>query len=255
MEELLFELTPAEWWVWNYLVLLARRQGSYHIILPRPGEDPRAEKTFCRKHLKNLLKSLKGKRRLTHLIIPRSKNKRIEVLIPASKIGELGFPNVEKGYLEFPKEEGLRNRGSPKATLGKFQTPIKEVITASLPSGGANQLSLREVIEKVLELSQEDLGKTLKGLGWERLEEVKSWLSLLVTVRPKGKNLSQAARVFAMVRFMQSSKTIERPQAWIDSVARAAEKELWKEGESGKSGRSQSHGGSGVTSASMWGRL
>ena len=72
-EELLFGLTPQEGWVWNYLLFLAERQGSAHIILPRPGEDLRAESVFGRKHLKTILKALRSKRHLTNLIFPSFK--------------------------------------------------------------------------------------------------------------------------------------------------------------------------------------
>ena len=95
-KELIFELTPAEFWAWNYLIYLARAQGNYHIILPRPGEDVQAEKVFSRKHQKRLLKALKAKLGFSYLLFPRSKTKHIEVVLPASRIGDLGVPNRER---------------------------------------------------------------------------------------------------------------------------------------------------------------
>lgn len=229
MEELLFGLTPSEWWVWNYLIHLAKKQGGLNVTLPRPGEDPRAEKVFCRKHLKNLLKSLKSKRHLTGLIIPRSKSKKIEVFLPASRVGELEFPNKEKGCLEFPNKEGKGNRGFPITTLGKYPTPISEVITATLGDIDPGKLKLKEVIEKILELKQGELKKVITGTPLRELQEVERALEGLVRYKPKGKKLGIGARVFAMVRFLQSGGVIEKPQAWIDNVARAVEVEIWRD--------------------------
>src|SRR4030043_735221 len=132
MEELLFGLTPSEFWAWNYLLYLAKKQGDLHVFLPRPGEDPRAEKVFSRKHLKRILKSLKAKFRLTRLIIHRSKSRQIEVFLPASKIGDLGVLNNEQGYMGVPKKEGLETPRSPITTLGTFSTPINEEIATTL---------------------------------------------------------------------------------------------------------------------------
>jgi hypothetical protein len=250
MEELLFGLTPAEFWVWNYLIYLARSQGGLNITLPRPGEDPKAEKVFCRKHLKNLLKSLKGKRRLTHLIIPRSKAKRIEIFLPASKVGELEFRNREKGYLEFPNKEALGNRGSPKEGLGNCGSPNLAVIQATLGNLGPSQAKLKEKLEKLLkELKQGDLKKMILSLSNREIFEVTGALRQLLRVHPKGKKLSEQAKIYAMVRLLQAGDGIEKPQAWVDNVARAAEKEMrglaWKGVLSGSGGKLPSPKGSG----------
>ncbi len=227
MEELLFGLTPAEWWVWNYLIYLARKQGGLNVTLPRPGEDPRAEKVFCRKHLKNIIKSLKSKRHLTNIIIPRSKSKRIEVFLPASKVGELEFPNREKGYLEFPNKEGMGNSSSPITTLGKNTTPISAVIQDTLPHYTAPQAKLKERLEKLLKLSKQgDLKGEIKAMNMMEQTEVFRIMRQICRFEPRGKKLSKAARLYAMVRFAQSGEAIEKAQAWIDKVAREAEREM-----------------------------
>ena len=51
---------------------LARRQGSRHVILPGPGDDPKAEGIYSRKHLKRLIRSIKRKFPI-QLIIPKGK--------------------------------------------------------------------------------------------------------------------------------------------------------------------------------------
>jgi hypothetical protein len=241
MEELLFGLTPSEFWVWNYLVYLVEVQRSCHIILPRPGEDLRAEKVFCRKHLKRILKSLRAKFHLTNLLIHRSKSKQIEVLVPASKIGDMGVPNVKEGCNGVSKNRGWGMPGSPIANLGTTMSPISEVITGLLPDLGPGKLKLKEVIEKIIELKQRDLKMAITSLGPRTVYELGRALEGLVRVKPKGKKLSIGARVFAMVRFLQSGADIEKPQAWIDNVARAVERELWSE--KGKREPGKSYGG------------
>src|SRR4030042_2164748 len=204
MEELLFGCTPAEWWAWCYLLFLAEKQGSAPIILPRPGEDPRAEAIFGRKHLKNILKSLRSKRHLTNLIFPRSKNKRIELRLPASKIGELQFLNVEKGLLEFPKKEGRGNHSSPITPLGNHSSAIEEVISATLPESTPSQAKLKESLKALIKQKQGDLIEAILKMKGTEVYQMRVGLRCMCRYEAKG-SYSEQARLFAAVRFIQET--------------------------------------------------
>jgi hypothetical protein len=244
MEDLLFGLTPAEFWVWNYLIYLARRQGSNHVILPRPGEDIKAEKVFGRKHIKNLIKRLKSKRHLTHIIFPRSKLNRIEVFLPVSVIGELQFPNKGKGLMEFPKSRERGNCNSPMTTLENKSSPISSEDQRTLPGSALGQLELNEKIKMLLKQKQGQLKKELQAMGPRDLVEVERVLKRVCRYEPKGKKLSLQAKVYAVVRFLQEGEAITKPQAWIDTVARQGQRDFeearsWSGDSSGSVGRSQ----------------
>jgi hypothetical protein len=236
MEDLLFGLTPAEWWVWSYLVLLAQEQGSAHIILPRPGEDQRAERVFSRKHLKRLLQSLRSKRALTNLIIPPSKNRQIEILIPASKIGDAHVLNGKKGDLGVPNIAARGTCMSPKSTLGTSMSPNNNIISIALPDCGPHQAKLKEKLEKLLKLKQQEIKGALDALKEREIFQARIAMRSLCRYEPKGNEISEKAKLYAVIRFIQSEE-IEKPQAWIDQVARAREREIWKEGLSGSDGK------------------
>ena len=221
-KELLFGLSPAEWWAWCYLVFLAHQQGSTQVILPRPGEDPEAEKVFGRKHLKNLLKSLKSKRHLTHIIIPKSKSQQITIFLPASKIGELQFPNMEKGCPQFPNNKGLGKPGSPKATLGNCGSPTLRIINDTWPDPTPLQAKLKEKLELLISLKQGDLKGEIQRMTREAIRQLMILMQAVKAKEPRNKGLDQAVRLYAMIRYLQEEQLIERPQAWMDTVAREA---------------------------------
>lgn len=231
MEKLLFGLTPSEFWALNYLVFLAQKQGSLQVILPAPGESPELEKVFSRRHLRRLLKSLRKNFILTKVIFPCRRGRSLMVFLPERLLGDMGvlkWPStVERKDTQVPKQGSMGAPMSPNSGLRTCMSPVSEVITALLPDLGPGKLKLKEVIEKILELKQGDLKVELKGLGPRTLFEMERALGQVVKVRPRGEKLSIGARVFAMVRFLQSGGVIEKPQAWIDNVARAAERELW----------------------------
>ena len=243
MKELLFGLTSAEWWTWCYLVFLAEKQGSPHIILPRPGEDLEAEAHYTRKHLKNNLKALRSKRHLTNLIFPRSKNQQIEVLLPASKIGELQFPNVKKGLLEFPNNEARGNHSSPIKGLGNCGSPIEEAISTTLPEGTPSQAKLKDSLKKFIKQKQGVLIGEIMRLRESEVSQLRQGLRSLCGIEAKGRSLSNHARLFATIRFLQEASSIEKPQAWITTVARRGQEameRLWNDVSSGNVGKSPS---------------
>lgn len=218
-EELLFGLTPAELWAWNYLLFLAEKQGSAHVILPRPGEDLKAEKIFCRKHLKNILKSLKAKRHLTNLIFPRSKARQIEVLLPASKIGELQFLKEEKRYLEFPNNKARGSHSSPIASLGNSSSPIIEVISGTLPENNPLQAKLKDSLKSLLKQKQQGelrvmIGALTEGEAYQHRVAIGS----LCPHEPQGR-YGWKLKLFVIIRYLQDGSAIEKPQRWMNRVA------------------------------------
>lgn len=247
MEELLFGLTPAEFWVWNYLILLARRQRSNHVILPKPGEDREVEKVFSRKHVKRLLRSLKAKRQITHIIFPRSKSKQIELFIPTSKIGDLYVPNKEKGCMDVPNKEERGATASPITGLETSRSRITSTGSTTYPESAPHKLELKKEIKRLIKLKQRELKKELWEMGTLRLVDLGKALGTICRHEPKGKKLSIQAKIYAVVRFLQEVETISKKQAWIDTVARQFEREMeaarWSAGSSGKSGKSPSLGG------------
>jgi hypothetical protein len=248
MEKLLFGLTPAEWWALSYLVFLARQQGSTHVILPRPGEDLKAEAVFTRKHLRHLIKALRKKFHLTRVIFPRSKAARVEVFLPASLIENLGVPNAQQGCLGVPKKGGLGTARFPMSGLGTSSSPNESGSTAFLPNLVIPKLKLKETLEELLKLKQKELTRallTLPPLITRKLEDLLEGVSKF---QPKSRKLSPQARVFAVVRFLQEGEAILKPQAWIDQVARAAEEQIWRGHSSGASGESPFRRESGAAS-------
>ncbi len=248
MENLLFGLTPGEWWVWSYLVHLAHKQGSTAITLPRPGEDAGLEARFSRRHLRNLLNGLKAKRTLTKLLIPRSKSNQIQVILPASLVGDpenagLGkssSPMPTEAELHFPNNGSLGKSSSPMSTLGKSSSPMLGPGEAGQPgeSGGLGkcsspmrprQLSLKALVIK----KAKALGLEITKLTAVEVAVLRGQAKKAPGYRePRGRKLLEQAKLYAEVRFLQESteKTINRPQAWIDTVAREYQAELAGEG-------------------------
>lgn len=229
MEELLFGLTPSEYWVYNYLQLLALRQGGTPVIIPRPGEDQKIRQIFSRKHFKRLLKSLKEKKCLTKLIIPRNKSNRIEVYLSIGaslNFGDTHVPNKKKGYTHVPKVTALRTSMSPISALGTPMSPNEPAtmgICPDLPQSPSLSSSSLKILVK---LKQGDLKREIKNLREEDVQKLIFMGQRESKYTPKGKKLSPRARLFALVRFIQECETIERPQAWIDTVARAAQTDM-----------------------------
>ncbi len=218
MEEQLFGLTPAEWWAWCYLILLAARQGSCAIKFPRPGDDPQAEATFTRKHLKRLLKSLKGHRLITLLEFPRSKNKQIEVLLAASKIGDMGVPNNKIGDLQVLNNNGLGTSSSPIKALGTNKTPINVDILNTLPEDGPLQAKLKTSLKAFLSLKASDLRIAIACLTDGQSYRLRLSLVPLCNLEPQGRGYSERLKLFVVLRFLQESG-IQRPQHWMNRVA------------------------------------
>jgi hypothetical protein len=242
MEELLFGLTPAEFWLWNYLVLQARRQRSTHVILPRPGEDKQLDKVYSRKHVKRLLQALKVKRTLTHIIIPRSKSKQIELFLPASKIGDMGVPNSEKGCMGVPNKSERGASVSPITALGTSTSPISNDEQRTFPDSAPHKLELNK-LEMLLKQKQGQVKKELLSMGTRDLVEIGKVLGRICRYEPRGKKLSIQAKIYAVIRFLQEGEAVTKPQAWIDTVARQGQRDFeearWNEDSSENGGRSR----------------
>lgn len=231
MEDLLFGLTPSEFWVLNYLQYLAHKQGGCPIILPRPGEDARAEKVYSRKQLKRILKSLKSKYRLTRIIIPRSKSKQIEIYLSIREtrnfIGDTHVPNLRKDPMGVPNNGGLRTSRSAITPLGTPTSPINQGVSGGLaqitPSPSLSSSSFKELVE----LKQGDLKGEISSMEEGTARKMRFFAEGICKAHPKGKKLSDKAKLYAMIRLIQAAETVEKPQAYVDTVARVAEKEFY----------------------------
>lgn len=219
MEEMLFELTPAEWWTWCYLIYLARQQRSTHIILPRPGEDPKAETVYSRKHLKRLLAALKAKRYLTGIIIPRSKAKQIEIFLPASKIGDMSILNKKNGCPDVPNQEAFRTPMSAISPLGTPMSTIEEMISATLPENSTLQAKLKNSLKAFLKLKpQKLLRDAIAKISEQAAFQLTDMIRQICPKAPQGR-YNQKLKLFVIIRFLQEGLAIEKPQRWMNHVA------------------------------------
>jgi hypothetical protein len=219
MEKLLFELTPAQWWTWCYLIYLARQQRSTHIILPRPGEDPKVEVVYSRKHLKRLLAALKAKRYLTGIIIPRSKAKQIEIFLPASKIGDMGIPNIKNGCPDVPNQEAFGTPVSAISPLGTPMSPIEEIISATLPENSHLQAKLKNSLKTLLKLKpQKLLRDAIAKISEREAIQFTAMIRQISQKAPQGR-YNQKLKLFVIIRCLQEGQAIEKPQRWMNRVA------------------------------------
>jgi hypothetical protein len=198
-KELLFELRPAEFWVWNYLLVLAREQGGSPVTIPGPGKDPRVEKVYSRKHLIRLLRSLRRKACLTRIIIPRSKSNTIEVFIPISLIGEIHVLNNGTS-------------GTPMSPIHSSKSGTSSTSTFNKPSYSFKELK---------EAKQGELIKMIRGLDQVTVRRYRGVAERMIMREPRCK-VSEKAKLFAEMRYIQEDGNITRPQAWLDTVARKA---------------------------------
>lgn len=223
MERALFGLTPGEFWVLNYLILLGKEQGSNHIILPRPGEDPRAEAVYSRDRLKRLLKSLKSKRSLTNLLIPKTKNRQIEVFLPARFLGAHTHPKEDLRVAGAPKLRGLGAPAQDKSGLGAQTHPKEEAKTGTCGNFEAPKLSFIKLeLEKLIKLKQKNLNREIPEIEAGKLLRLRVFGEGIIGHQVRGR-VSEQAKLFAVIRFIQSEETIEKPGAWLATVARDAE--------------------------------
>lgn len=231
---MLFELTPAEWWVWSYLVLLAREQGDSHIVIPRPGEDPRLERRMCRKNFKRVLHVLRKKMGITRLVIPASKNHRLEVYLQVSLLGDENVPQNIQGYKNVPQKGVLGDENIPQNGVGGQKSPPNGAggarvchnltdLQAKLNSFKARKAKQGEIMEMVLGLSEVEV-RRCRGLMFQ--ENKKS-------VRAR---VNEKAKLYAEVRYYLDHDMVRKPQAWLDTLAREAEVEMQGGGGGGGAG-------------------
>jgi hypothetical protein len=219
-EELIYGLTPGELWVWNYLLFLAKKQQSPHIILPKPGEDRRAEKIFCRRHFGRLLKSLKSKLSLTLLITLPSKSKRIEIIIPSSRIQDLHVPDTKKGALHVldgtPMRTSMSSINTSRTSMSRITSILPDISPELMPSLAKLNLAL----ESLVELKPPELRAAVFGLRASQASDFFYDLFRLVRCAPQGRKYSYAEKLYVMVRFLQDHGSISNPQNWMNRIAK-----------------------------------
>lgn len=204
-KELLFELTQAEFWVWHYLLVLAREQGGSPVTIPGPGKDPRVEKVYSRKHLKRLLHSLRRKACLTRIIIPRSKGNAIEVYLPISLIEDTHAPDNGKLKTAISKINSCKSSNSSSSSFDQLSSSLLEIVKSKA--------------------TQEELMEAIRELDQIMVRRMRGLLGQMINMEPKCK-VSEEAKLFAQMRYLQEKERIGKPQAWLDTVARKAEEHM-----------------------------
>lgn len=230
--DLLFELTPGEYWVMGYLLRLAREQGGSPVAIPRPGGDPRLEAVFSRKHFKRLLKNLKKKAHISGVLMPRSKSKLITVYLAESlvrNIGDTHVPNVDLGDTHVPNNGRRGTPMSPIMTLGTPMSPIEPATTGVCTNLTNLQAKLKEIALASRATStkarQGKIRQMVRELSGDEVRQMRMMVTREIKKQPKAK-VSERAKLFAQIRYMQEEEKVGRPQAWLDTVAREAEEEL-----------------------------
>jgi hypothetical protein len=112
--------------------------------------------------------------------------------------------------------------------LGTSMSPINGVIQGTLPDMPPHKLKLKEKLEKLLKLKQRGLLEEIGAMGPKELFDLSGMMSGICRFRPKGRKISERAKLFAMIRYQQEGWAIQKPQAWVDTVAREAERN-WRE--------------------------
>ena len=80
--DILFGLTPVQFWVLSYLVFLSKKQGKSKVTLPKPGEDKLTYKKISHKRLIRTVDELNDKRELLNIIVSKSGSQKIEIYLP-----------------------------------------------------------------------------------------------------------------------------------------------------------------------------
>ena len=254
MESLLNGLTPPEFWVWGWLSD-QYRQGKSEIIRIRRGNSPAL---YSRKQLTRILRSLDLKKFLVIDHLPKNQQQELVVLIDKKRCLDMGVQaegqecpgqgdqDASRGYAR-PSMSRQRVRGSGDGTkaLGLAGTPMSG-LECSASASARKDLKTKALVE------EKDQRQLLKAICEASPGERVELQSALIRIAPmaRGKKLSNAAVLYAAVRFLQDGAGARRPAAWVEEVAKRAERIIrqgvpWKEDSSGSGTRLPSLGASG----------
>jgi len=253
MDEVLFKLTPPEFYIWAFLCARANRQGNERVRVPRDDEEGQSLRLYTRRHLKRILQGLQDKKFLVILTSP--KNQHGDLVVAIGRRNRLDV-NVQAGAQECPGkgfDEGnftpARTLGTGQERPGRSEGPGQVFCARTTAAGQTPQLSLSSRVNKKLEalaeMDQVRLLRAVHGLNGEELEALESRVMRCAPMA-RGKKRSRKAKVYAAIRYMQSQDQVKNPQAWAEGVAKRAdadmEKMRWSDASSGNAGRSQSPG-------------
>ncbi|MBI4643807.1 MAG: hypothetical protein HY743_08835 [Deltaproteobacteria bacterium] len=266
MDEIL-KLSKGEAWVWIYLSDLANKQETSNIFLPRMKENPWIPGVYSIRQFMRHLVSLEDKKFLT--IVHRPVNQESQVVValrPGLRLdmhvradGHGSQGGGGNGGPERPNWTPMSRRRNP----GNGDPTKAEEARADIPVGAAPQLSLAQKVIKEMALEawiamdQKHLLRAVMNLGTEELESLELRV-MRVAPWAKAKARSRRAKLFAGIRFFQSSHQVKNPQAWVEGVAKRADYDMeqlrCKEASSEGDGRSQFPGESGRGSTFSSGR-
>lgn len=262
MDELLFKLTPPEFYVWAFLCSRASEQGGDLVAIPTKPPGPPGWKLYTRRHLKRILQSLETKKYLVitstpanqhqDLVVVISRRHRLDVDVQASRHECPGDPpkaaNLPSDQTWMSRQLNTGETGV-LCTSGSGRTSApgqEDSASASAKDLKALKASVKGVpvsFETLLGLDQATL---LKGIMSMELEDLMHLEGELARIAPmaRGKKRSRKARVYAAMRFLQSGQQKAKPAAWVEEVAKRADYEMerlgWKDDRSGEGGRSRS---------------
>ena len=263
MESLLNALSAPEFWVWGWLSIMYRRE-LRDIIFIEQGEGPAL---YSRKQFTRILRSLEAKKFLVIDHLPGNQHQDLVVVIDKGRCLDIGVPAMRhacpgRGSWGGNKKSGgtsgsgqqMGESGEGTGALGPAGTPMSGQ-GCSASASASKDLKIKALVE---EKNQEQLLKAICEASPGQRVELQSAL-MRIAPMARGKKLSSAAVLYAAVRFLQDGGGTRKPAAWVEEVAKRAERIIrqggpWKEDSSGSGTRLPSLEASGGRSTSLSGK-
>jgi hypothetical protein len=265
VDEILFKLTPPEFYVWAYLCARALEQGGDLVAIPRKAPGPPGWRFYTRQHLKRILLGLEAKKYLVISTTPANQHQDLVVVI--TRYNRLNI-NVQPGRQEcsgnpqnsvtpsdgrtpmFRQEEGGEQEGVQLQEAGRtstFEPGPSASASAKEKSLKASAKGVPVSLETLLRLDQETLLRGIMAMATEDLMELQQLLAGMAPVA-RGKRRTLKAKVFAAMRFLQSGHGAKKPEAWVEGVAKRTDYQMermsWRDDLSGSAGKSPSRAAS-----------
>ncbi len=250
MDEVL-KLSPGECWVWIYLSDLAIQQETSVVTLPRMRENRWIPGVYSTRQFMRHLVSLESKGFLavahrpvnqeSQVRVGLNVQRRLDMYVRADGHGSQGGGgNGGSDRPVWTPTSRRRNPGNGDPTKAREEHPDIDV-------SAAPQLSLaQKVIKKLaleawINMDQKELLRAVMGISVEELESLELRV-MQVAPWAKAKARSRRAKLFAGIRYFQSSHQVKNPQAWVEGVAKRADYDMeqlrCKGASSGSGGRS-----------------
>ena len=262
MDELLFKLTPPEFYVWAFLCSLAFDQDQDLVAIPPKVAGPPGWKFYSRQHLKRILKSLELKKFLviTHspknqyhdLVVAITRRRRLNIDVQAARHECSGSPPKKQDspstrtcMFKLVDEDGpfVPEASGVSRTSTFRQADSASASAKDLKALKASAKGVPVSLEAFLKLDQKSLQGEIMSLEAGELLELEEEVAR-ISPMARGRRVSRRAKVYAAMRFLQGDGSIKNPAAWVESVAKRAQYDMerigWKDDRSGSAGRSQS---------------